>query len=215
MISLGHRTGLFDAMSNLPPADAATIAGVARLNERYVREWLGAMTVGCIVTHDPVARTYHLPPEHAALLTRAAAPNNIAGVDVTAGLTKGSTELTVTDASSFSVGDVVLIDQIDDDDKVKTGDCQFFKRSNGGYRSLGQIFEIVSKSGNRLEISSIELDPSYTTATATVRSIQRVRPYRGGKPSGRAVKLDERADVELRRLGASDRFVVWKVRVLG
>ena len=28
---------------------------------------------------------------------------------------------------------------------------------------------------NRLEISSIELDPSYTTATATVRSIQRVR----------------------------------------
>ena len=68
---------------------------------------------------------------------------------------------------------------------------------------------------NRLEISSIELDPSYTTATATVRSIQRVRPYRGGKPSARAVKLDERADVELRRLGASDRFVVWKVRVLG
>ena len=67
----------------------------------------------------------------------------------------------------------------------------------------------------RLEISSIELDPSYTTATATVRSIQRVRPYRDGKPSGRAVKLDERANVELRRLGASDRFVVWKVRVLG
>jgi hypothetical protein len=68
---------------------------------------------------------------------------------------------------------------------------------------------------NRLEISSIELDPSYTTATATVRSIQRVRPYRGGNPSGRAVKLDERANVELRRLGASDGFVVWKVRVLG
>jgi hypothetical protein len=68
---------------------------------------------------------------------------------------------------------------------------------------------------NRLEISSIELDPSYTTARATVRSIQRVRPYRGGKPSGRAVKLDEQAKVELRRLGASDRFVVWRVRVLG
>jgi SAM-dependent methyltransferase len=30
------------------------------------------------VNHDPVARTYHLPPEHAALLTRAAAPNNLA-----------------------------------------------------------------------------------------------------------------------------------------
>jgi hypothetical protein len=40
----------------------------------------------------------------------------------------------------------------------------------------------------------------------------RARPL---KPSGRAVKLDERASVELRRLGSSDRFVVWRVRVLG
>lgn len=78
MISIGHRTGLFDTMAALPPADAATIAGVAKLNERYVREWLGAMTVGRIVAHDPVAGTYHLPAEHAALLTRAASPNNVA-----------------------------------------------------------------------------------------------------------------------------------------
>lgn len=78
MISIGHRTGLFDTMAALPPADAATIAGVAQLNERYVREWLGAMTVGRVVVHDPVALTYHLPAEHAALLTRAASPNNVA-----------------------------------------------------------------------------------------------------------------------------------------
>lgn len=65
-----------------------------------------------------------------------------------------------------------------------------------------------------LKISSINLDPSYTKATAVVRSIQRVRPYHGAKPSGRAVKLDERAKVELHRIGASDRFVVWRVRVL-
>ncbi len=68
---------------------------------------------------------------------------------------------------------------------------------------------------NTLEIKSVELDPSYTKATAVVRSIQRVRPYRGRKPMGRAVKLDERAKVELRRVGASGRFVVWRVRVLG
>jgi SAM-dependent methyltransferase len=78
MISLGHRTGLFDTMATMPPADSATIAGIAKLNERYVREWLGAMTVGRIVNHDPVAGTYHLPPEHAALVTRAASPNNVA-----------------------------------------------------------------------------------------------------------------------------------------
>jgi hypothetical protein len=67
---------------------------------------------------------------------------------------------------------------------------------------------------NKLEINSILLDPSYTQATAVVRSIQRVRPYRNGKPLGRAVKLNERAKVELRRLGTSGRFVVWRVRVL-
>lgn len=78
MISLGHRTGLFDTMATLPPADSATIAGVAQLNERYVREWLGAMLAGRIVMHDAAAGTWHLPPEHAALLTRAAAPNNFA-----------------------------------------------------------------------------------------------------------------------------------------
>jgi hypothetical protein len=68
---------------------------------------------------------------------------------------------------------------------------------------------------NTLEITSIKVDPSYTKATAVVRSVQRVRPYRGGKPIGRAVKLDERANIELRRVGTSSRFVVWRVRVLG
>lgn len=68
---------------------------------------------------------------------------------------------------------------------------------------------------NTLEIKSIELDPSYTKATAVVRSTQRVRPYSGPKPMGRSVRLDERARVELRRLGDADRFVVWRVRVLG
>ena len=67
---------------------------------------------------------------------------------------------------------------------------------------------------SRLEITSIELDPSYTTATAVVRSIQRLRLHRGGKPAGREIRLDERASVELRRIGSSGRFVVWRVRVV-
>ncbi|MBC8039658.1 MAG: methyltransferase domain-containing protein [Opitutaceae bacterium] len=78
MISVGHRTGLFDTLATLPPCDAPTLAGVAGLNERYVREWLGAMTTGRIVELDAVAGTYRLPAEHAALLTRAASPNNMA-----------------------------------------------------------------------------------------------------------------------------------------
>ena len=78
MTSLGHRSGLFDAMAELPPAAPDAIAEAAGLSERYVREWLGAMTTGGVVEHDSDANTYHLPPEHAAFLTRAASPNNVA-----------------------------------------------------------------------------------------------------------------------------------------
>lgn len=80
MISLGHRTGLFDTMSGLPPTDSASIAKAADLNERYVREWLGAMTTGRIVEHDATSGTYLLPPAHAAMLTRAAGPDNLATI---------------------------------------------------------------------------------------------------------------------------------------
>jgi len=78
MTSIGHRTQLFDTMAVLPPSTSEQIAEAAGLNERYVREWLGAMVTGRIVDFDPGEGTYHLPPEHAASLTRAATPDNIA-----------------------------------------------------------------------------------------------------------------------------------------
>jgi 2-polyprenyl-3-methyl-5-hydroxy-6-metoxy-1,4-benzoquinol methylase len=80
MTSIGHQTGLFDAMAGLPPATSEEIASAANLNERYVREWLGAMVVGGVVEYDATAKAYRLPPEHAACLTRAAGPDNIANL---------------------------------------------------------------------------------------------------------------------------------------
>ena len=78
MTSLGHRSGLFDTMARLPPGTSRQIAEAAHLHERYVREWLGAMVTGGIVTYDPATQTYLLPAEHAASLTRAATTNNMA-----------------------------------------------------------------------------------------------------------------------------------------
>jgi hypothetical protein len=80
MTSIGHRTGLFDVMAGLPPSTSEQIASAADLNERYVREWLGAMVVGRVVEYDPEDGTYRLPSEHAAFLTRAASPNNMAAI---------------------------------------------------------------------------------------------------------------------------------------
>jgi 2-polyprenyl-3-methyl-5-hydroxy-6-metoxy-1,4-benzoquinol methylase len=78
MVSIGHRTGLFDAMADLAPSTSAEIADAARLNERYVREWLGATTLGGIVDLDPASGRYWLPPEHAASITRANPTENLA-----------------------------------------------------------------------------------------------------------------------------------------
>jgi len=78
MTSIGHRTGLFDKMAELPPSTSEQIAQATGLNERYVREWLGAMVTGRFMEYDPAGKTYRLPPEHAASITRAAGPNNLA-----------------------------------------------------------------------------------------------------------------------------------------
>lgn len=70
MISIGYRTGLFETMKRLPhPASSRSIAEAAKLNERYVREWLGAMAAGNIVDVDSDGRLFHLPASHAAMLT--------------------------------------------------------------------------------------------------------------------------------------------------
>jgi len=78
MVSVGHRTGLFDVMSGLTPQDSHGIAQQAGLDERYVREWLGAMVTGGVVDYDEGRNQYSLPAEHAASLTREARPDNIA-----------------------------------------------------------------------------------------------------------------------------------------
>ena len=80
MTSVGHRTGLFDMMAEMPPATSEQIATQTKLNERYVREWLGAMVTGGAIHYDPSTKKYRLPVEHAACLTRAAGANNIASV---------------------------------------------------------------------------------------------------------------------------------------
>ncbi len=77
-ISIGHRTGLFDAMADGAKATSADIAKRAGLNERYVREWLGAMATGRIVDYDSTTKTYRLPPERAVFITRAAGIDNLA-----------------------------------------------------------------------------------------------------------------------------------------
>jgi len=70
MLSVGHRTRLFDEMSKLPPSTSSEIASAAGLNERYVREWLGALVTSEIIDYEPSSNLYSLSKEKADFLTR-------------------------------------------------------------------------------------------------------------------------------------------------
>jgi SAM-dependent methyltransferase len=80
IVSIGYKTGLFDVMGKMAPGASSDIAETAVLNERYVREWLGAMVTGKIVDYDPERQHYSLPAEHAAWLTREVGSNNFSSV---------------------------------------------------------------------------------------------------------------------------------------
>lgn len=78
MLSIGHRTGLFDVLKGCGFKTSPEIAELSGLNERYVREWLGAMTSGRITEYKPDTGEYRLPDENASFLCRSASPNNMA-----------------------------------------------------------------------------------------------------------------------------------------
>lgn len=70
MLSIGHRTKLFDAMAKIPPSSSSDIASKSNLNERYVREWLGALVTAKIIDYNPQSNLYSMSKEKADLLTR-------------------------------------------------------------------------------------------------------------------------------------------------
>ncbi|HKQ22072.1 MAG TPA: class I SAM-dependent methyltransferase [Nitrososphaeraceae archaeon] len=78
MISIGYKTGLFDIIAQLKPSTSQEISQATKLNERYIREWLGAMVTGNIIEYDSLTEKYSLPKEHSAFLTRKSGIDNLA-----------------------------------------------------------------------------------------------------------------------------------------
>jgi 2-polyprenyl-3-methyl-5-hydroxy-6-metoxy-1,4-benzoquinol methylase len=74
LIDIGYQTGLFEA-SRSGPATSKELSERAGLQERYVREWLGAMVTSDIYRYDVELERYSLPEEHAVLLTGETAQN--------------------------------------------------------------------------------------------------------------------------------------------
>lgn len=83
MVDIGYETGLFEALAR-GAATSAELAERARLHERYVREWLGAVTTGGLVDYDAASGVFSLPPEHAVCLTGTSSRNLAANSQVLA-----------------------------------------------------------------------------------------------------------------------------------
>jgi SAM-dependent methyltransferase len=83
MVDIGHKTGLFEALAR-GPATSRELAERAGLDERYVREWLGAVATGGVVDYDPASGQFTLPPEHAVCLTGTSSRNLAANSQVLA-----------------------------------------------------------------------------------------------------------------------------------
>lgn len=75
LTSIGHRTGLLNALAGQAPLTSQALAERSGLQERYVREWLGGMVAAEVVETDPESATYWLPDERAELLTDRGAVN--------------------------------------------------------------------------------------------------------------------------------------------
>jgi len=78
MVDIGHRTGLF-ATAAQGWATSEQLAARAGLTERYVREWLSAVTVAGITEYNQADATFRLPPEHAVMLTGPTSVGPLAG----------------------------------------------------------------------------------------------------------------------------------------
>ncbi|MGH2614513.1 MAG: methyltransferase domain-containing protein [Thermomicrobiales bacterium] len=72
-VFLGHRLGLYRALSEVEPATSTELAAAAGLDERYVREWLEQQAVsGMLECENPGAdatsRRFAFPAGHSAVL---------------------------------------------------------------------------------------------------------------------------------------------------
>jgi 2-polyprenyl-3-methyl-5-hydroxy-6-metoxy-1,4-benzoquinol methylase len=74
MAGIGDRLGLFKELAANGAATSDELATWTRLQERYVREWLGGMAAAGYLDYDPATGRYALPADHVPVLAEEAGP---------------------------------------------------------------------------------------------------------------------------------------------
>jgi SAM-dependent methyltransferase len=71
---IGDRLGLFKSLADAGAVTCGEFATRTGLNERYLREWLGAMTAAKYISYDAAAARYSMSAEHAMILANEDSP---------------------------------------------------------------------------------------------------------------------------------------------
>ncbi len=71
---IGDRLGIFKALAGAGPVTVAELAARTSLDQRYLREWLGAMTAAKYLAYDAAGERYTMSPEHAMILANEESP---------------------------------------------------------------------------------------------------------------------------------------------
>lgn len=87
MTNLGHKLGLYRAMSGAGPLTPAELAQRSNTHQRYVLEWLNNQVAGGYLDYDPGTGRYTLPEERALVLAdRDSSAFLVPGFDVVSSL---------------------------------------------------------------------------------------------------------------------------------
>jgi SAM-dependent methyltransferase len=76
---IGDRLGIFKALADAGAVTSSELATRTGLNERYLREWLGAMTAAKYISYDAAAQRYAMSREHAMILANEESPFYMGG----------------------------------------------------------------------------------------------------------------------------------------
>src|SRR5205809_7518813 len=77
--AVGDRLGLFKNLAEQGPATSAELASRTKLNERYLREWLGGMATAGYLDYDGSTKRFSRPAEDASVLAQENGPFFIGG----------------------------------------------------------------------------------------------------------------------------------------
>jgi hypothetical protein len=154
-------------------AGTFTVSSTIQLKSKVVLRGAGSGTGGTTIVKTGGGTVLAIGTERDQICYS----GNGQGVALTVDAPKEATSITVgSAASTFQIGDLIVIDQVDAT-PVVIGDCQYFKRSqnHSSYRSIAQVEQVtaVNASAGTLSLGAA-LHWSYTAGTPTFAQAYRV-----------------------------------------